>query len=168
MDALDFAALILRLVIGTTFLIHSLTFLGVLRAEPGHVSGIGQTLEAFGPRMGFRWPRLMVALVVGGEGVGALLCLLGFVQPLPCFIFALIIFQGIWMRRSHGFTLEQGIEHHVNLGVAVIALAALGAGSVSIDGLLGWDDTLSGPWWGVGVAAAAAAAAAVFQAVMRR
>jgi uncharacterized membrane protein YphA (DoxX/SURF4 family) len=167
LSGLSFAALALRAVIGGTFLVHSLTFLGILSAPPGHVSGLRQGLVAFGDRLHYRWPKLMLLLVVAGEGVGAILCLSGFLLPLPCFIFALIVGQGIYMRRGHGFTLEEGYEHHLNLFVAIIALAALGAGSVSIDGMLGWNDALSGVSVAVSVAVLAVVMSVVFLSIMR-
>ena len=36
-----------------------------------------------------------------------------------------------------------------------VAVAAIGPGRFSTDRALGWDDNLSGLWWGVGVAGAA-------------
>jgi putative oxidoreductase len=41
--------------------------------------------------------------------------------------------------------------------VTAVALAATGPGRFSLDRALGWDDDISGVWWGVVALAAAAA-----------
>jgi hypothetical protein len=49
-----------------------------------------------------------------------------------------------------------------------IAIAATGPGRFSIDHALGWDDNLSGAWWGVGVLGAAAAISFVTLSALRK
>ncbi|EME67323.1 hypothetical protein G352_00522 [Rhodococcus ruber BKS 20-38] len=46
--------------------------------------------------------------------------------------------------RNGFFITSEGWEYVMNLGAAAVALAALGAGPLSIDRALGWDKKLSG------------------------
>jgi putative oxidoreductase len=61
-----------------------------------------------------------------------------------------------------------GYEFNLALLTVAIAVAATGPGRFSIDRALGWDDNLSGLWWGVGVAAATAAIGLVVLILGRR
>lgn len=44
-----------------------------------------------------------------------------------------------------------GFEFPLVLLTVVTAIAATGPGRFSIDRAIGWDDNISGLWWGVGV-----------------
>jgi putative oxidoreductase len=55
------------------------------------------------------------------------------------------------------FNGNGGIEFPLTLATVAVAVAATGPGRFSIDRLIGWDDNISGVWWGVGVTAAALA-----------
>jgi hypothetical protein len=48
-----------------------------------------------------------------------------------------------------------------------IAVAAIGPGRFSIDRVIGWDDNISGLWWGVGAAGAAIAITFITLTVFR-
>jgi hypothetical protein len=50
-----------------------------------------------------------------------------------------------------------GSELELMYLVTVVALAAIGPGRFSLDRAIGWDDNISGLWWGVAAIAAAAA-----------
>ncbi len=60
-----------------------------------------------------------------------------------------------------------GSELELTYLVTVIALAAIGPGRFSLDRAIGWDDDISGVWWGVAAFAAAAAVSFVTLTVMR-
>jgi putative oxidoreductase len=49
-----------------------------------------------------------------------------------------------------------GYEFNLVLLTVAVAVSATGPGRFSIDRALGWDDNVSGLWWGVGVLGAAA------------
>jgi hypothetical protein len=48
-----------------------------------------------------------------------------------------------------------GSELELTYLVTVVALAAIGPGRFSLDRAIGWDDNISGRWWGVAAIAAA-------------
>ena len=54
------------------------------------------------------------------------------------------------------------------LWAAAVALAATGPGRFSVDRALGWDDNLSGTWWGVGVLAVSLAGGMLVLATRRK
>ncbi|MGZ4369256.1 MAG: hypothetical protein ACXVE1_10035, partial [Gaiellaceae bacterium] len=66
------------------------------------------------------------------------------------------------------FNGNGGFEFNLTLLTVAIAIAATGPGRFSIDRALGWDDNLSGIWWGVGVLGAAAAISFVTLSVLRK
>jgi putative oxidoreductase len=116
--------------------------------------GLRATGEAFG-RLGFR-PPLLAALAAGlAELVGGALLATGFLVPLAALAIGIVMLNAIvavhW--RNGFWNLEQGYEYPLLLGATAAALAALGGASFSVDRLLGWDDNISGLWWGVGVLA---------------
>jgi putative oxidoreductase len=53
------------------------------------------------------------------------------------------------------FNGNGGYEFNLLIAASAVGLAAIGPGRFSIDHALGWDDNISGVWWGVGVAGAA-------------
>jgi putative oxidoreductase len=57
--------------------------------------------------------------------------------------------------RNGFFNGNGGVEFPLVLATVAVSVAATGPGRFSIDRLIGWDDNISGVWWGVGVAAAA-------------
>jgi len=50
-----------------------------------------------------------------------------------------------------------GSELEIAYLTVAVALAAVGPGRFSIDRAIGWDDNISGVWWGVGALGAAIA-----------
>jgi hypothetical protein len=60
-----------------------------------------------------------------------------------------------------------GSELEITYLVTVVSLAAIGPGRFSIDRAIGWDDNISGVWWGVGAFGAAALASFVTLTVFR-
>jgi hypothetical protein len=62
---------------------------------------------------------------------------------------ALVHFKnGFWSGKG-------GYEFNLVLLTVAVAVSATGPGRFSVDRALGWDDDLSGLWWGVGVLGAA-------------
>ena len=59
---------------------------------------------------------------------------------------------------------DEGYEYVATLAVIALALAVVGPGSVSVDALLGLNESLNG-WVGAGIFAAGLAAAAVHLAL---
>ena len=50
-----------------------------------------------------------------------------------------------------------GSELEIAYLTVAVSLAAIGPGRFSIDRAIGWDDNISGVWWGVGALGAALA-----------
>jgi putative oxidoreductase len=65
------------------------------------------------------------------------------------------------------FNANGGLEFPLLLGTVAVAVTAVGPGRFSIDRAIGWDDNISGAWWGLGVAVAAAAVTLLTAGVLR-
>jgi putative oxidoreductase len=78
--------------------------------------------------------------------------------------------NAIWIvHRPKGFwNGNGGYEFPLTLLTVVVAIAAIGPGRFSIDRAIGWDDNISGLWWGVGVLGAALIASFLTVTVGRR
>ena len=55
------------------------------------------------------------------------------------------------------FNGNGGLEFPLLLATVAVSVTAIGPGRFSLDRAIGWDDNISGVWWGVGVAAVAIA-----------
>src|SRR5919198_256653 len=109
---------------------------------------------------------LLLRVVVGGlmalglaltESAG-LLFALGFLTPLPALGIVVVMLNAIALVHvKNGFwNGKGGYEFNLVLLTVAVAVAATGPGRFSLDRAIGWDDNLSGLWWGVGVFGAAA------------
>jgi putative oxidoreductase len=130
--------------------------------------GLKGTAEGFGG-MGFRPAPLMALLAALGETSGVLLAL-GFLTPLAALAIATVMLNAIesvhW--KNGFFNGKGGYEFNLLLLTVAVAVAATGPGRFSLDHALGWDDNLSGLWWGVGVLVSALAISAVTTGLLRR
>jgi putative oxidoreductase len=118
--------------------------------------------------MGFRAPSVMAVMVALGESSGVLFAL-GLVTPVAALgmTSAMVVAIGA-VHWKKGFWLANGgYEFNLALLSAAVAVAATGPGRFSLDRAFGWDDNLSGLWWGVGVLAIACAAATVILGPLR-
>src|SRR5918997_4403486 len=119
--------LVLRLVVGVTFLLHGLDKLVDLSGT-----------EAFFASLGIPAPGLMAPFVALTETVGGLLLIAGLVTPLAGVALAgdmsvALVTQHI----DHGFFVaDGGIELVLLLGGASLALALTGPGRFSADAVL--------------------------------
>ena len=160
----SFGLLILRVVVGGTMFSHGAQKLF------GWFGGGGPrgTADSF-EGLGFRPPFLLAILAGLGE-VGGLAFAAGFVTPLAALGIATVMITAIgavhW--RNGFFNGKGGYEFNLTLLTVAVAVAATGPGRFSIDHALGWDDNLSGSWWGVGVLGAAAAISFVTLSTLRK
>ena len=120
------------------------------------VRGTGGYMESVGLRHG----ALMAAAAGTSEVAGGLLFALGLLTPVAgALIAATMVVAARTDHRGKGFWIYGGgAEYVLTNAVIGIALAFNGAGSWSLDGVIGWD--VSGLWWGVGALGVAVASAA--------
>lgn len=161
---MSYGLLLLRVVVGGTMFAHGAQKLF------GWFGGHGpKGTGGFFDRLGYRAPFVMAILAGLSEASGSLLAL-GFVTPLACLAIAVVMLNAIGtVHLKNGFfNGDGGIEFPLALATVAIALAATGPGRFSVDRAIGWDDDISGLWWGIGVLGAAIVIAAVTQTLGRR
>ena len=122
----DTGLLVLRLVVGLTFLLHGLDKLGGL-------SGV----EQFFGSLGIPAPGLMATVVAVTETAGGILLIVGLLTPLAGFALAIdMLVAGLTAHVDKGFFAGQGgYELVLVLGSASVALLIAGAGRFSADAL---------------------------------
>jgi putative oxidoreductase len=126
------------------------------------------TAGSFG-KMGFRAPFVMALLAGLGE-CGGVAFAAGFLTPLAALGIAVVMINAISIVHwSNGFfNGKGGIEFPLTLLTVAVAVAATGPGRFSLDRAIGWEDDLSGAWWGAGVLAAAVAISFVTVTMLRK
>jgi putative oxidoreductase len=161
---MSYGLLLLRVVGGLTISAHGVQKLFGWFDGPG-IRGTARFFE----KLGFR-PPLVLAVLAGLAETGGVLFALGFLTPLAALGMAIVMFNAIAVVHwSKGFfNGNGGLEFPLSLATIAIAVAATGPGRFSIDRAIGWDDNISGVWWGVGVAGVAAAVSLLTVATTRR
>src|SRR5256884_4173536 len=160
---MSYGLLLLRVVVGGTMFSHGAQKLFGWFGGPG-LRGTAGFFES----LGWRLP-LALAFLAGLAEPSGVAFALGLLTPLAALGIAVVMVNAIlvvhW--RNGFFNGNGGIEFPLALATVAVAVAATGPGRFSIDHLIGWDDNISGVWWGVGVAAAALAIAFVTVTVLR-
>jgi putative oxidoreductase len=159
-----YGLLLLRVVAGLTIAAH-----GVQKLFGWFGGGGVRGTAGFFENVGFR-PPLALAVLAGLGETGGLLFAAGFLTPLAALGMTIVMLNAIAVVHwSKGFfNSNGGLEFPLTLATIAVAVAATGPGRFSIDRALGWDDNLSGVWWGVGVAVVAVAVSVVTVATTRR
>ena len=151
-----YGLLLLRVVVGCTMFAHGAQKL--FGWFGGH--GLRSTGGSFGS-LGFRAP-LAMAFLAGGAEASGLLFAFGFLTPLAALGIVAVMLVAIatvhW--RNGFFAMAGGYEFNLTLLAVAVAIAITGPGRFSIDRWAGWDGSLSGLWWGLGVFGAAVLSAA--------
>jgi putative oxidoreductase len=152
---MSYGLLLLRVVVGGTMAAHGAQKLLGWFEGPG-LGGVQKMLGSFG----FRWPALMALGLALTECAG-LLFAAGFLTPLAALGIAVVMLNAVALVHfKNGFwNGKSGYEFNLVLLTVAVAIAATGPGRFSVDRVLGWDDNLSGLWWGVGVFGGAVALA---------
>jgi putative oxidoreductase len=122
----DTGLLVLRAVLGITFLLHGLDKLG-------DIAGTEQGFEQLGiPAVSFMAP--LVALT---ETIGGAMLIVGLLTPLAGFALTInMLVAGLTAHAGKGFfSQDGGYEYVLVLGAASLALAVVGAGRFSADAL---------------------------------
>ena len=160
-----YGILLLRVVLGLTMAAH-----GAQKAF-GWWNGPGpQGVHRWLGTMRLRGGWLPVVLLVAGELGGGILLALGLFVPFAALaiVGVMVVATALVHWQKGFFNGAGGYEFNLLIAAADLALAATGAGRFSLDRLLGWDDNLSGVWWGVGVLAGALLAGLLLVTIGRR
>jgi len=148
-----YGLLLLRVVAGGTIFAHGAQKLF------GWFGGHGlRGTAGFFEGLGFR-PALPLTLLAGLGETGGLFFAAGFLTPLAALGMAIVMLNAIAVVHwSKGFfNGNGGLEFPLLLATVAVSVTAIGPGRFSLDRAIGWDDNISGVWWGVGVAAVAIA-----------
>jgi putative oxidoreductase len=146
---MSYGILLLRLVVGVAFVGHGTQKLF------GWFGGYGpKGTGGFFASQGYRAPVLMAVVAGLSEAGGGTLLALGFATPLACVMLATVMINAIAsVTFKKAFML--GSELEIAYLTIAVSLAAVGPGRFSIDRAIGWDDNISGVWWGVAALGAA-------------
>ena len=158
---MSYGLLLLRAFVGASFFAHGTQKLF------GWWGGYGpQGTGGFFASQGYRSGVLMAVLAGAAEAGGGLLLAFGLATPLGCALIAVVMLNAIF-----AVTLKRafmaGSELELTYLVVVVALAATGPGRFSLDRAIGWDDNISGLWWGIAAIAVAAAVSFVTLTALR-
>ena len=158
---MSYGLLLLRVVVGLAFVGHGTQKLF------GWFGGYGpQGTGGFFASQGYRAGVVMAVAAGLCETVGGLLLAFGFLTPLAGALLAIVMINAIGaVTLKRAFML--GSELEIAYLTVAVSLAATGPGRFSLDRAIGWDDNISGVWWGVAALAAAAVVSFVTLAVGR-
>ncbi|MEO8291341.1 MAG: DoxX family protein [Gaiellaceae bacterium] len=150
---MSYGLLLLRLVLGGIMAGHGLQKLFGWWEGPGPRGTAGMMTN-----FNFRLASLMVLGLTAAETGGGLLLMLGFLTPLGALAVTIVMFNAVALIHwGNGFwNGKGGYEFNLLIASAAVAIAATGPGRFSLDRALGWDDNISGLWWGAGVLGVAA------------
>jgi putative oxidoreductase len=150
---MSYGILVLRAVVGTTMFAHGAQKLFGWWGGPGPRGTAG-----FFGSLGFR-PPLLMAMAAGASEAAGLLLALGLLTPFAALAIASVMVVAVGaVHFKNGFwATGGGFEYNLVLWTVAGAVAAAGPGRFSLDRAIGWDGSLSGLWWGLGVLVASLA-----------
>ena len=158
-----YGILLIRIVVGMTMAGHGLQKLLGWFDGPGR-DGTEQMFR----KLGFPAAAGMAILAALAE-TGGLIFAVGLLTPLAAFGIAVVMLNAIgsvhW--KNGLWNSAGGYEFPLVMLAAAVAVAATGPGRFSADRLIGWDGSLSGLWWGVGVLGVALIVSALTLATRR-
>jgi putative oxidoreductase len=157
--------LLLRLAVGGIMAAHGAQKLFGWWEGPGLRGTIGMC-----ENLAYRWPLLMGVSLAFTELGGGLLLAAGLLTPLGALGVTIVMINAVYLVHwPKGFFVGNGgYEFNLLIAASVVALAAIGPGRFSLDHAIGWDDNISGVWWGVGVGGLAIVVAFLSLTVGRR
>jgi putative oxidoreductase len=144
--------LLLRIAVGSIMAAHGAQKLFGWWGGPG-ISGTAGMVGSLAYRASF----LMACGLAAAEFGGGLSLATGFLTPLGALAVTVVMLNAIYVIHwpNGFFNGNGGYEFNLLIAASAVGLAAIGPGRFSIDHAIGWDDNISGVWWGVGVAGAA-------------
>ena len=104
-------------------------------------------------KWGYPGPHKFWSIVIlATELIGGPLLILGlFTRPVSVPIFILLAMSVYDHTRDGWFWNVRGVEYPLIWSLAALHFLVNGGGPFSLDRLIGWDGSISGLWWGVGV-----------------
>jgi putative oxidoreductase len=162
---MSYGLLLLRVALGSTMAAHGAQKLFGWWGGPGMAG-----TESMSANLGYRLPFLMAWSLAVSEFGGGLALATGFLTPLGALAVTVVMLNAVYtVHWPKGFFVAKGgYEFNLLIAASAVALAATGPGRFSIDRAIGWDDNISGLWWGLGVAGAAVVVAFLTLTVGRR
>jgi putative oxidoreductase len=156
--------LLLRLILGGTMSAHGGQKLFGWWEGPGPGGTAGITA-----RLRFRQPRLMGLLLGLTEFGAGLFFAAGLLTPFAAASIVAVMLSAITLVhwKNGFFASNGGYEFNLLLIAGALTTAAVGPLRFSLDHALGWDDSLSGLWWGVAALGAGATGAVLALTVGR-
>jgi putative oxidoreductase len=162
---MEYGLLLLRVVAGLALAAHGSQKLF------GSFGGSGAAgTRKFFAGLGFRAP-LAMAFVAGlSELGGGLLFAFGLVAPLAALAVTVVMLNAIgtvhWKKGF--FNSAGGFEYNLLIIATTLAITATGPGRFSLDHVIGWAGSISGPWWALAIAGLASMVALVTLTLGRR
>ena len=144
--------LLLRLVLGGIMAAHGAQKLFGWWGGPG-LEGTARMCT----NLAYRSPFLMACGLGLAEFTGGVAIMAGLLTPLAALGVTVVMLNAVYLIHwpKGFFVTNGGFEFNALIAAAAIGLAAIGPGRFSLDHAIGWDDELSGVWWGVGEAGGA-------------
>jgi len=141
-EEVDWALLLLRVVVGLTLAAHGYNkFFG-----GGRIAGTARWFESIGMRPG----RRHAVLAAAGEVAAGLALAAGLLTTAAAAGFVGLMAVAVWVaHRGKGFfVMSDGWEYTAVLATVAVAVAIVGPGELSLDSVAGIDDVLDG-WVGL-------------------
>ncbi|HEY3288564.1 MAG TPA: DoxX family protein [Anaerolineae bacterium] len=137
---LDVSVLVLRVVLGVIFIFHGGDKVFGWFGGSG-VQGLAQSLR----KSGSIYPELLAWLAAGSELGGGVLTLIGLLTPFAASLtISTMIVAIVTVHFKNGFaSSKHGYEYNLSLIGLALPLVLLGAGTISIDHLLGIDQPIN-------------------------
>ncbi len=150
--------LLIRVVFGLTLAAH-----GSQKLFGSFGGGGPAGTTTFFRSLGFRAPLLMAFAAGVGELAGGLVFAVGLLTPVAALVLTVVMLNAIgtvhWKKGF--FNSAGGYEFNLAILTTAVAITAIGPGRYSLDGALGWAETISGPGWALAVIGLAALVAFV-------
>jgi putative oxidoreductase len=157
MTPYDVGLLILRLVLGLTLAAHGLNkFFG-----GGRIPGTARWFESIGMKPG-KFHATVAATTETAAGLGLAA---GLLTPIPAAGFVSLMIVAAWtVHRSNGFFIvKEGWEYNLVLATSAVVVATVGAGKLSLDGVIFPDNKWLHGWPGLAISLGLGLAGAIGQ-----
>src|SRR5438067_8441894 len=145
---MEYGMILLRVVAGLALAAHGSQKLF------GSFGGSGPAgTRKFFAGLGFRTPLAMAFIAGLSELGGGLLFAFGLLTPFAALAITIVMLNAIatvhWKKGF--FNSAGGFEYNLLIIAAALAITANGPGRFSLDYVVGWAGSISGPWWALAI-----------------